>query len=123
MEDLPARWDGDDAKLPGHGVKVRSEYTMLAHFELLAKLTAGSPSVLLYLDQDGGMRSACHVGFRERIRAGTAEAFFVRIGKELTIDDKKLVMAGITKRLEQARQTHPDLSDHALRVAVMEEAI
>lgn len=123
MEDLPARWDGDDAKLPGQGVKVRSEYTMLAHFGLLAKLTAGSPSVLLYLDQDTGMRSASHVGFRERIRAGTAEAFFVRIGKTLTIDDKKLAIAGMTTRMARARRLHPDLNDHALRVAMMEEAI
>ena len=123
MDDLPARWDGDDAKLPGQGVKVRSEYTMLAHFEFLAKLTSGSPSVLLYLDQDAGMRSACHVGFRERIRAGTTEAFFVRIGKKLTIDDKKLAIAGMTTRMERARQAHPDLSDYALRVAMMEEAI
>lgn len=122
-EDLSPHWDGDDTKLPGWGVKVRSEYTMLAHFALLAKLTAGSPSVLLYLDQDSGMRSACHVGFRERIRAGTADAFFVRIGKEMTIDDKKLAVAGVASRLARERQAHPDVEDKALRRMIMEAAL
>ena len=121
--DLAARWDGDDSKLPGRGMKVRSEYTMLAHFELLAQLTAGSPSVLLYLDQDAGMRSACHVGFLDRIRAGTAETFFVRIRKDMTVDDKRLAVAQVSARLARARRDYPELTDRKLRVAVMEAAL
>lgn len=121
--DLRARWDGDLSKLPGRGVKVRSEYTMLAHFELLARLTARSPSVLLYMDQDSGMRSASHVAFLDRIRAGTTETFFVRISKEMTVDEKRNAVAQVGSRLARAQRDHPGLTDKQQRVAMMVAAL
>lgn len=122
QEDLPSRWDGD-TKLPGRGMKVRGEYTLLAHFQLLAQLTQGSPHVLIYMDQDAGMRSASHVAFRDRIQKETAETFFVRISKDLTIDEKSLVVAQAQSRLLRAKQEFPGLSDKELRVELMKGSL
>lgn len=117
-DDLISHWDGD-AKLPGRGMIVRSEYTLLAHMWLLAQLTRGSPHVALYLDQDPGMRSASHWAFGKRILARTVDTFFVRIDKNMTIDEKGLAVAHATTRLLSARRRFPELSEAELRFELM----
>ncbi len=120
-DDRTAPWEG--SKLPGRGMLVRSEYTMMAHFRLLAEMIRGSPSVLIYMDQDAGFRAACHVAFQDRIAAETAESFFVRIDKEMSIDEKRAALAQVASRLAKARRAHPDVDDSRLRKIIMQEVL
>lgn len=102
-DDGPRHW-ADDTKLPGRGMKVRSDYSMMAHMQIVARMTSGSPHVALYLDQDSGLRSATHVAFENRIRVGSVDTFHVRINKDMTIDQKGLVVAQAAQRMAKFTQ-------------------
>lgn len=103
-DDETRHW-ADETKLPGRGMKVRSDYNMMAHMQVVACMTAGSPHVVLYLDRDSGLRSAAHVAFESRIRVGSADTFHVRIDKDMTIDQKGLVIAQAVQRMTKFTQT------------------
>lgn len=120
-DDAPKRW-ADDTKLPGRGMKVRSDYSMMAHMQIVASMTAGSPDVVLYLDQDGGLRSATHVAFEDRIRSGSAHTFFVRINKEMSIDQKGLAIAQASQRMTKFSQARGVALENGPRLA-LEEAL
>lgn len=103
-------------------MKVRSDYSMMAHMHVVARMTTGSPHVALYLDQDSGLRSATHVAFENRIRAGSADTFHVRINKDMTIDQKGLAIAQATQRMAKFTQARGVAAEEGPRL-VLEEAL
>jgi hypothetical protein len=74
--------------LPVRGSQVRSEYVLFAHFEFLRRLIGHAEKVRFFLDLDSGIRGACLSAFHRQILAGQCEAFYVRISKALTQDQK-----------------------------------
>lgn len=120
-DDESRRW-ADDTKLPGRGMKVRSDYSMMAHMHVVARMTAGSPHVVLYLDQDSGLRSAAHAAFAERIRVGSAHTFHVRINKDMTIDQKGLAIAQATQHMTKFTQARGIAAEEGPRL-MLEEAL
>lgn len=105
---LPGEDDDPDDPLPpgsrlaSKGVMVRIQYMLLAHMHFLARMVPGASDIHLYLDLDSGLRRACLTAFADRIRAGTAEAFMVRIAKGMKVDDRKLALAATDLKLRQA---------------------
>lgn len=90
-EDAEARTDVEsgevmdsDRQLPPEGMEVHSEYTMYAHFMLLERMLKGVEYVRFYLDQDSGIRAACLTGFATKILAKKCDAFYVKVGKQLS---------------------------------------
>lgn len=97
--------------LPNRGMQTRRDYTMAAHFAYLRRLCPKVGKWRLFLDQDPGMRAAAMSGFVEEIQAGTCDAWFVRIHKELTIDKRRKIRREAKKRFEAVKALHPALSD------------
>ncbi|MEZ9631499.1 hypothetical protein AB4304_18650 [Vibrio breoganii] len=79
--------------LPNIGMQVHSDYTMYAHFHLLDVLLQNVESVHFYLDQDTGIKNAFLSAFHNRVLDGSADAFYVRVEKELTVNQKELKVA------------------------------
>ncbi|EJG0969542.1 IS1 family transposase [Vibrio parahaemolyticus] len=77
--------------LPSSGMLVRSEYTMYAHFKLMSDLLRNVEKVRFYLDQESGIKNAFMHSFQDRVNTGTADAFYVKATKDLTVDQKRML--------------------------------
>lgn len=111
------------SRLPAKGIQVHSEYTLYGHFFMLRKLFGGVEKVRFFLDQDSGMRAACLGAFQPEIAARQCDAFYVRIKKELTVDEKKKVLATSRAVYRQAQSENPGLDDADLRLLLVKRAM
>lgn len=103
-------------KLPGRGMQIHAEYTVYGHFYFLHQLLKKIGKIRFFLDQESGIRAACLGAFRKQIQARTCDAFYVRINKTLTVNQKPKIMADLRKQMDILRVLHPfDLSDTSLR--------
>ena len=87
--DLPSK----DDQLPERGMQVHSEYLLYGAFLRLREMLGSTEKVRFFLDQDSGMRAACLGAWADRIKEGSCDAFYVRIAKEMTVDQKRLLAA------------------------------
>lgn len=110
-------------KLPTKGVQIHAEYSLYGHFFFLKKLLGGVEKLRFFLDQDSGMRAACLAAFQPEITARRADAFYVRIAKEMTIAEKRAAIALSRTEFEDARQSNPGLSDTELKTLLIKERI
>jgi hypothetical protein len=72
--------------------------TRLWHFFFLRQLLGGVEKLRFCLDQDSGMRAACLAAFQPEIKARTADAFYVRTAKELTVNETRADLAASRAR-------------------------
>lgn len=80
-------------KPPADGVLIHSEYTMHGHFHLLNEMLVNVGKVRFYLDQESGIRNAFMSAFKDRVIDKTADAFYVSVAKELTVNQKEKLIA------------------------------
>jgi hypothetical protein len=110
-------------QLPKTGMQVHAEYTLYGHCFLLRDLTMGAEKIRLFLDQDSGMRAAVLGAFAERVTGRTADAFYVRINKEMTVDERRHALKLSRERFRSLEQEHPDLDRQALRLLLIKDAL
>lgn len=111
------------SKFPTKGMQVRTEYTLYAHFYWLRQLFRGVDKVRFYLDQESGIRAACLSAFEQEIRENRCEAFYVRLAKEITVDEKRKIIAASRSAFEEAKESHPELSEDEVKVLLMRDEI
>jgi len=110
-------------QLPTQGMQIHAEYTLYGHFFFLRQLFGGVEKLRFCMDQDSGMRAACLAAFQPEIKARTADAFYVRIARELTVNQKRTELAASRARFEAAKQSYPGLSDSELQLVLIKAAI
>lgn len=127
-KDAEARQDIESAdmatsadKLPKRGMQVRTEYTLYAHFFMLRQLMQGVGKVRFYLDQESGIRAACLAAFESEVKAGTCEAFYVRINKEMMVDEKRKAVAESRTVFREMADLWPGLPQRDVEVLLMRE--
>lgn len=113
----------NEQKLPSYGVQVHAEYTMIAHFHFLKKLCGNVEKWRLFLDQDSGIRGACLSAFQKEVKEKKAEAFYVSIEKEITVDQKRKNKAESNKRFELIKQSNPHLTDEQVKMEMLKQEI
>ena len=114
---------GRTTQLPSTGMQVHAEYTLYGHCFLLRDLSRGAEKVRLFLDQDSGMRAAALGAFAERVAARTADAFYVRINKDMTVDERKHALKDSRERFRALEEEHRELDRQELRLFVIKEAL
>lgn len=110
-------------RLPTRGMQIHAEYSLYGHFFYLRQLFGGVEKLRFFLDQDSGMRAACLAAFQPQIAARTADAFYVRIAKRMTVSEKRSAIAASRAEFELARQAHPGLTDAELEIALTKARI
>ena len=110
-----------DMALPLHGMQEREQYTMHGHFRVLKGLLRGAERIRVYMDQDSGLRAALLAAFAERIKARTADGWYVSVLKESTIHQKENAVQKAKLRLADAAKRFPGLPDGQLMVELMKE--
>lgn len=88
-------------------MQVRAEYTMIAHFYFLKRLMGNVERWRFFMDQESGIRAAFLTAFHDEIKVCEAEAFYVKIEKEPTVDEKR--------NFKLFRDSVPHLSDLVMR--------
>ena len=112
-----------NTRLPAVGMQLHAEYTLYGHFFFLKQLFGGVEKIRFFLDQDSGMRAACLSAFVHEIKEKRCDAFYVRINKNLTINEKRQAVAAIRREWDEMKTQHPDLSDSNLRLLIIKERI
>jgi len=112
-----------EEKLPNYGVQVHAEYTMIAHFHFLKNLCGNVGKWRFFLDQDSGIRGACLSAFCDEVKEKTAEAFYVSIEKQLTVDQKRKNKADSNKRFDEIKEKNPGLTDNEVKIEMLKEEI
>lgn len=108
-----------DERLPDTGMQIHSEYTLYGHFLRLHRLFSGVEKVRFFLDQESGIRAACLGAFVERVKARTCDAFYVRIAKELTVDEKRRRIANARGLFQAAAAAYPGLDENAVKLVLL----
>lgn len=106
---------------PRKGMQIHSEYTLYAHFRLLRDLFSGVGKVNFYLDQDSGMRAACLSIFEQEIKDGKADAFYVRLAKEVTVPEKQAALTRSRAEIYRWQERFPDLTPREVEFLMIRE--
>jgi hypothetical protein len=113
-----------ETRLPFSGLQVHSEYTLYAHFRLLYRLFKNVEKLRFFLDQESGIRAACLSAFVGEVLEKRCDAFYVRVKKDLTINEKRKLKADAQKEMDKLRDSDPvlaEISDHDLRLIIIKE--
>ena len=112
--------------LPYTGMQVHSEYTLYAHFRFLHDLFRNVEKTRFFMDQESGIRAACLSAFWQEVLEKRCDAFFVHIKSDLTINQKRKLVADAQREMDKLRESDPsfaDLSDYDLRLIVIKERL
>jgi hypothetical protein len=112
--------------LPYAGMQVHSEYTLYAHFLLLRRLLGNVEKIRFFLDQESGIRAACLSAFWVEVLEKRCDAFYVRVNKEMTINQKRRLKAKSTRDLADFRASsaaYEPLTDYDLRHILIKEQL
>jgi len=109
----------NNVQLPKQGMQVRETYTMYAHFRLVARLLQNAPKVRVFMDQDSGFRASFMAAYAERIKARTADGFFVKMAKDASAWDKKNASANATRNLIEFMAKHRITDEFSAKVEMM----
>ncbi|MCG8028177.1 MAG: hypothetical protein N0E42_12130 [Candidatus Thiodiazotropha endolucinida] len=110
-------------QLPPNGMQVHDEYTLYAHFLYLKKLLPNHGKLRFFLDQDSPIRAACLAAFHQEIKNRTVDAFYVRINKSMTVNEKKKAKQHAQEELEAIRDTNPGLTDQMICNLLAQEQV
>jgi transposase-like protein len=108
-------------RLPPNGMQVHAEYTLYGHFMFLKKMFGGVEKIRFFLDQDSGMRGACLGTFADEIKQGMCDAFYVRINRDMTITERKKMMASCRKELQALKKLYPKDTEAFIKLMIIKQ--
>lgn len=109
------------ARTPVRGVQLHETAVMNAHLQFVTRLLKRAPKLRFYMDQESGLRAAFMAAVPDRVRDRTADAFYVSVAKEQTIDEKRTLVSRAIRRVKQFKDDHPDLADEDVGIRLMRE--
>lgn len=110
-------------RLPEYGMQTHGEYTMYGHFFFLKRLLGNVQKWRFFIDQDPGLRAACLSAFRDEIRGRTADAFYVRITKDITVDEKRQKYNEAKMLFMKAEVAHPNMKPQEVKLLLIKERL
>jgi len=108
-------------RLPAKGMQIHSDYTMYGHFFHLHKLFGGVDKVRFFLDQDSGIRAACLSAFQNEVSKRTCDAFYVRLNKNLTVDEKRRVLRESRQLFKGIQTQYPGLTENEIKLMLIKQ--
>lgn len=113
----------NEKALPDYGMLVHASYTLYGHFMRLEKLFKKAEKVRFFLDQDSGMRAACLGSFANRIKDRSVDAFYVRITKDQTVDEKRKLINQSQKVFDKIASKNPALTKNEVKLLMLKNEI
>ena len=112
-----------EEQLPSYGIQIHAEYTMIAHFYYLKALMPQVKKWRFFLDQESGIRAAVLAAFKDEVKLHTAEAFYVSINKEMTVDAKRHLTNDARARFKEIKVDYPNMTDAQIKLELLKQAI
>lgn len=112
-----------ETRTPAKGMLVHEQISMNAHLFFLAGLLRNAEKVRAFMDQESGLRAAFMNAFGPRVRDRTADAFYVAILKETTVDKKRQAVNISNRRFKEAKKRFLGKSDYEVMLALVLEEI
>ncbi len=109
------------ARTPVRGVQLHETAVMNAHIQFVTRLLWRAPKLRFFMDQESGLRAAFMAAVPDRVRNRTADAFYVSVAKEQTIDEKRGLVSRAMRRLVNFKQNNPGVSDSEAELILMRE--
>lgn len=109
------------ARTPVRGVQIHETPVMNAHIQLVTRLLYRAPKLRFFMDQESGLRAAFMAAVPDRVKTRTADAFYVSVAKEQTIDEKRALVASAMRRMTKFKNDNPKYSDDEAAVRLMRE--
>lgn len=101
--------DGGDGMRPmSRGMAVHEQIAMAAHVQALRGMSTAASYVQLSMDREPGLERLALITFAERVKAGTVDAYFVRIAKVTTQAQKRQLVADAAALLRKEKAKYPD---------------
>ena len=85
------------SRAPVKGMLLHEQVVMYAHIQLVSRLLSRAKKIRFFTDQESGIRAAVLTAVPQRVMNRSADAFYVRVLKEMSVDMKRS-LAGATKR-------------------------
>jgi transposase-like protein len=120
-EDVESVVPVNGTRTPAQGVLLHETAVMNAHIQLITRLLVRAPKIRFFVDQESGLRAAIMAALHPKVRNRTADAFFVSVAKEVSIDEKRKIMRRTTRRFKDTRDDHPDLTNDEVKVLMARE--
>lgn len=96
-----------ERQLPQRGTQVHEQVSMNAHLQFIARLLRRAEKLRFFMDQESGLRAAFMAALASRVRARTADAWYVQVLKETTVDAKRRAIKSAMKRFAAAQMANP----------------
>jgi len=111
------------SKVFANGAMVRQIYTQYGHFLYLQKILNSIPELQFSLDPDPGIGRAVLYSFREKVIKNTLQVCLVKIQKDLTLSEKKTLLANSDEFWEEEQRKQPSLSEVQLLEHIIERQL
>lgn len=111
------------ARTPPTGMQVHEGIVMSAHVQLVARLMQRAENIQIFSDQESGIRAAIMAAYSTRIKEGTAEAYYVSILKETTVDAKRVAVTAAKRQFKAICLANPELSEGEVQFLMMLNSI
>lgn len=119
--------DGEEPSLnarpPTKGMLLHEQVVMNAHMQFVSRLLHRADKLRFYLDQESGLRAAFMSALTGRVLSGTADAFYVQIMKEATVDQKRGLVGRSIKAFKKACEQHPELTEDEVKVLLVRQEL
>jgi transposase-like protein len=131
-DELQRREDIDPAmemsnllRLPHRGMQVHNEYTIFGHFHHLREMLAHVGKTRWHVDQDSGIRGAVMTAFRDEIKQGRCDVFFLQVDRNKTERQRLTAINAGRLLLEEmaSRPGNATKDETELRRLVVKEAL
>lgn len=114
--------DGDNpsplTRMPAKGMQLHETAVMNAHVQFVSRLLHRAEKLRFFIDQESGLRAAIMAALPGRITGRTVDVFYVKVRKEITVDEKRGLVARATRRLKSvAAGKKVDIEEAAVLVA------
>lgn len=109
------------SRAPLKGMLLHEQVVMYAHIQLVSRLLTRAKKIRFFTDQESGIRAAILAAVPQRVTSRTADAFYVRVLKELTVDKKRALVGASKRRLARLAAEHEISLEEAELLAAEEE--
>jgi transposase-like protein len=105
-----------NSRTPAKGMLLHEQVVMHAHIQFISRLLQRATKIRFYLDQESGLRAAFMAAQADRVLNRTADAFYVQVMKEGTVDQKRGLVGKSIKAFRKMREMHPHLTDEEVEL-------
>ena len=110
------------SRTPVNGMLLHEQVVMHAHIQLVARLLQRAKKLRFFADQESGIRAAILAAVPRRVLNRTADAFYVKVLKDFSVDQKRVMVGNSRRRLAQVAKDH-GFSEEAAELLLAQEEI